>query len=83
MVFLNSQLHWSVNLVVMSVFILSELGCIYIYNICIYIYIHTEFTWLLDGRLQLKIMATPLLVYTYINTYIYEHTLSGIQHSQV
>ena len=49
--------HWSVNLAVMSVFILSELGLNYIY---IYIFIYTEFAWLSGGPLQYKILATPL-----------------------
>ena len=64
MVLLNCQLHWSLNLVVMSVFISRELGlnyilciyyvCMYVYIIIyiyiyIYIYIHTEFAWLSDG----------------------------------
>ena len=42
MVLLNCQLHWSVNLVVMSVFISSELGLNYIlciYYVCMYVYI--------------------------------------------
>ena len=68
MVFVNCPLHWSVNLVVMSVFIISELDLNYIHTYIhtyIYIYIHRERERerereLLGGPLQLKILATPL-----------------------
>ena len=56
--FLNCQLHWSVNLIVMSAFILSKLGWNYIYiyiHIYIYMYIY---------------IYIYVYIYTYINTYI-------------
>ena len=49
-------LHWSVNMVVVSVLILSQLGLNYIYSSIIY----TELASLSDGPLQCNILATPL-----------------------
>ena len=75
MVLLNCQLHWSVNLVVMSVFISSELGlnyilciyyvCMYVYIIIyiynIYIYIQSLLGCRMAPPLQCKILAMPLV----------------------
>ena len=35
---------------------------------CVYIHIHTEFAWL-SGFLQCKILATPLPMPTYVQTF--------------
>ena len=61
MVLLNCQLHWSVNLIVTSVFKLSELGLNYIYIYLYYIYVY---------------IYLCVYIYIYIYIYIYTHTLS-------